>query len=1350
MISRDIPDPQQPPTQSPRRARCAFWIDSSRLPARPSPRVWPCGASPAFAGGFYELQFVPAGPIFAVEDDNGINFQVQLDVVPCAPFAVTWEVEIEHITTDATDIGLPMPDPVVLSDTQPFANINIPINNDSFIEGQESFFFKLTPSSMVDIDCIAPPIPPTEAFYKVEVILDDDEDFGDDHLVVKNAGASEGAGSLQFEVERVNADLSFAASATFALVEQSATEGVDYLYPLNNVINFPMGGPTTQIVTVDLVDDDIVEPPETFSFRLTGSTTTAIGDGLAQGTIFDNDAVPIVFIQDFATPEGDETRIEPVLARVTHVEPPRTDPVTVSYTVEAGTATPGEDFVLASGTLTFAPGDPAETIPLQILGDTLPEDDETFVIRLSGASGADIVDDEATITLLNDDISDGPIVSVNDVEVVEGDEGGTDVQLTVHLDAPQAENFSVAFATEDGSAVAGVDYEAAEGVLEFPAGETAATLTLTVLGDLVDEPDEMFRVRLDDVDGQIANLGKTQASRIGDEPAPVGRAQAADKLVGDTEAVITIVDDDGATGADVEVGVENTAVTEGDEGARPARFTVRLSEPAPFTVGVLFETFDGTATAADDDYVPRTGQVVFEPGTVERVVAVPVVGDTRVEDDETFGLRLTDADGAVIVRDEATALIRNDDDDDGGGDDDGPGGGDRSVVRVLPTQPTTEGAGPAVIRLERVGSLVGPVRAVVAIGGGSATAGQDYTGGVRVVQWAPGQSLVELAIPILDDNRQEDSEAFFVRLVEAQNADVGSPSEARQLIVDDDTPMHLVALSDQEQTVRLGSELVLEARVERDDGEPVAGAQVRWASVRKALIAGDETTISGEDGVVRQRVRFAATPGVAGVGARLVGSDATLEFRFRVQGNLDSTIGDNDGDDGDVADAFDEGCADEDEGDEFEEACDYLFGIDNDAERRQALDGLSPRQALPHQRQALRAPRNQVRNVSARMTALRGGMARSAFDQLALSIQGQGLGLSPLQSAIAGHDPAVDAQAHIADRVDLALRRAAGLLSEEDARKRLGLPPEATRGGAASGDGPGEDDPFDYGSESPWGMFFNGRISFGDAPSLGARPDFEFQTEGVTLGVDRRVGSKWVLGAALGYTQSDTDVGSNLGSLDLTGLSLTFYSTYYTKSWYVDGVFSYGQNEFDVERFIDLPVPFRGVTRLTAVGSPDAVQTAANVGFGYDFRLGDALTLSGFVRANWTRAEIDSYTETGAGLFNLQYEDQTLDSLLGEVGFELTRPVSFDWGVLQPLLRVAVLHEFDDDLDVVRARFARGRAPRTFRIEGSATDRDFFNVAVGATATLRRGWATYFQYDTDLERDDLDLYTFSGGFRFQF
>ncbi|MCG8456052.1 MAG: autotransporter outer membrane beta-barrel domain-containing protein, partial [Holophagales bacterium] len=202
--------------------------------------------------------------------------------------------------------------------------------------------------------------------------------------------------------------------------------------------------------------------------------------------------------------------------------------------------------------------------------------------------------------------------------------------------------------------------------------------------------------------------------------------------------------------------------------------------------------------------------------------------------------------------------------------------------------------------------------------------------------------------------------------------------------------------------------------------------------------------------------------------------------------------------------------------------------------------------------------------------------------------------------------------------------------------------------------------------------------------------------------------------------------------------------------FYVDGVLSYGRNSYDTERVIVLPAQLAGQQRFVAVGDPDSDQIAAHVSVGYDLLLGDALTLGGFVRGSWVRADIEAYAETGSFFFDLAFDSQEVESLLGEVGVEVTYPWSVSWGVLQPLLRVAYLHEFEDGLPAIRGRFLRDPSQRIFRLEGQAIDADFFNLAAGITATLPGGWATYFQYDTDLQRDDLDIYTLSGGFRFQF
>ena len=78
-------------------------------------------------------------------------------------------------------------------------------------------------------------------------------------------------------------------------------------------------------------------------------------------------------------------------------------PVTVAFASAAGTATSGADFQPASGTLTFAPGTTVRTIPVAVVGDTLVEPDETFRVDLSAASGATLLVNSGTGTIVDDD-----------------------------------------------------------------------------------------------------------------------------------------------------------------------------------------------------------------------------------------------------------------------------------------------------------------------------------------------------------------------------------------------------------------------------------------------------------------------------------------------------------------------------------------------------------------------------------------------------------------------------------------------------------------------------------------------------------------------------------------------------------------------------------------------------------------------------------------------------------------------------------------------------------------------------------------------------------------------------------
>lgn len=77
--------------------------------------------------------------------------------------------------------------------------------------------------------------------------------------------------------------------------------------------------------------------------------------------------------------------------------------VTVGYATADGTATAGNDYTAADGTVTFRPGEKETTIPISVAADTRIEPDETLTITLSTPVNATIARSTATATITNDD-----------------------------------------------------------------------------------------------------------------------------------------------------------------------------------------------------------------------------------------------------------------------------------------------------------------------------------------------------------------------------------------------------------------------------------------------------------------------------------------------------------------------------------------------------------------------------------------------------------------------------------------------------------------------------------------------------------------------------------------------------------------------------------------------------------------------------------------------------------------------------------------------------------------------------------------------------------------------------------
>ena len=359
-------------------------------------------------------------------------------------------------------------------------------------------------------------------------------------------------------------------SVTYTTMDGTAVADADYT-PVTGTLRFEPRE-TTKTIRVPVLLDTMTEQSETFTVELSNPGGSTLADPIGVGTIR-ADPAPSLRIGD-ATPvaEGDEAVFTVTLT------PPNEQVVTVDYTTTDGTAVADEDYSATSGTLRFAPGDTSKTIRVPTLRDAVAEPVETFTVVLSNPSGTNVVHDTGVGTITDEGL---PGLSIADAPTVA--EGGEAV-FPVTLNPASSQVVTVAYATQDGTAVADSDYTATSGTLRFEPGETIQNIQVATLRDAIAEPSESFTVELSDPVGTAI----TNSTGVG-------------TIAADAMPALSITD--------------AVPVAEGGE----ATFMVSLSPASSELVTVAYATQDGTAVA-DSDYTATSGTLRFEPGeTIQNI-----------------------------------------------------------------------------------------------------------------------------------------------------------------------------------------------------------------------------------------------------------------------------------------------------------------------------------------------------------------------------------------------------------------------------------------------------------------------------------------------------------------------------------------------------------------------------------------------------------------------------------------------------------------------------------------------------------------------------------------------------------
>nr|WP_242030648.1 Calx-beta domain-containing protein [Coleofasciculus sp. FACHB-501] len=432
----------------------------------------------------------------------------------------------------------------------------------------------------------------------------------------------------------------------------TATTTDDYTFSPANVTFKAgvQGADLTQLITFTINPDDLPENAETVVLNF-GTLKGAVAGTTTETTltIAANDTIQYAVstaIPNFT--EGDSAT-KPVTFTVTRSGGIGVES-TVDYTI-GGTATNGIDYnnilvtggtTALSGTLSFGIGETTKTINLDVLGDTIFEQDETINVTLSkpnltlAPASSTITTGTAQVTVINDDAK--PTVSITPATVTQSEGNGvTAYTFTVSLSNPSDQPISVNYTTNNGTATtADGDYTDNDGILSFNPGEPLTkTITVNVKGDNKFEKDETFSVKLNNATNATVN--------------PEANASTAIITNDDSQPIVSIAP-------------ATVTQSEGNTGTTAYTFTVSLSNPSDQPITVNYSTNDGTAATTDGDYTDNDGILTFNPGDpLTKTITVNATGDNKFEKDETFSVKLNSATNANLGNTTATGIIKNDD-----------------------------------------------------------------------------------------------------------------------------------------------------------------------------------------------------------------------------------------------------------------------------------------------------------------------------------------------------------------------------------------------------------------------------------------------------------------------------------------------------------------------------------------------------------------------------------------------------------------------------------------------------------------------------------------------------------------
>jgi hypothetical protein len=384
---------------------------------------------------------------------------------------VTGDVTVSYKTSNGTAAA--GRDYTAMAGTLQWANgeastktISIPISNATPFAGNKTFAIAL--SAVTGGAALSAPSTGT-----VSITGDASSGAGSLHLSEATYVVGQGAGSLSVTVDRVNGT-SGAIAVSYATANGTAIAPADYTSS-HGTLQWANGDASPKTFSVPISNAAPFTGSKALSIVLSDPAAGAVisSPGAATATISGDQPPGSLAL---AAGSASIAQAGGSLTAAVNRTGGANGAVTVSYATSNGTAVAGSDYTGASGTLTWASGDGASKMISIPISDAKPfSGDKSFEITLSDATGGASVGTHssmiATIIGAAAAAPGSPQLSQSAYTVLQSAGSGS---VTVNRTGGTSGAFSVAYATADGSAAAGVDYTATRGTLQWQSGDAAS------------------------------------------------------------------------------------------------------------------------------------------------------------------------------------------------------------------------------------------------------------------------------------------------------------------------------------------------------------------------------------------------------------------------------------------------------------------------------------------------------------------------------------------------------------------------------------------------------------------------------------------------------------------------------------------------------------------------------------------------------------------------------------------------------------------------------------------------------------------------------------------------------------